>query len=384
MKKILLMTVIVIMLTASAFAESSISIGGYKIARIEQGDVDFSIFGRLSPGFRYSHRHVDVQDSSRFAIDSGTVGGDRFGFRGSFGLNEDSKSRVGFVLERGLNLDTGTEPGGWNRQANVYVSHADYGRLSVGRIQTPQFNFIGDFDPFDDLYDSLAANVYVYNPRWSNAATYDSPTWGGFAFTVGGSANTTGDEGNDNSSYSGNVTGLVFAPNYHKGGFSAVLNLGHYRLKSSDNDALLDKEGVMVTDLLVGYDFGPISVAGMFGVRNASERDFLLGSSVDTESLVTKTTQWMVGAAVPMFEKKGKIMVSFTGREMELFEVDSKAQSRQFSLGYTHAVNRYFKLYGVYGYINNDDTAKNSFATATVPGGSGYQSVTTLGAWFSF
>ena len=164
------------------FAESHISAGGYKLAKTDKGDANLTIYGRVSPGLRYSHRPVDRSRKEHTALDSGTRGGDRLGFIGDIGLPEGF--RAGFVLETGLSLDSGKGNGRWNRQAFASVSHENCGRLALGRIPTPQWRFIDRFDPFEDAYDPLAANVYIFNSRFDNSIMYDSPTWNGFTFTA--------------------------------------------------------------------------------------------------------------------------------------------------------------------------------------------------------
>ena len=68
---------------------------------------------------------------------------------------------------------------------------------------------------------------------------------------------------------------------------------------------------------------------------------------------------------------------------MSLDSTNSKAYSNQFSIGYVQSFHKLVSAYAVYGYILNNDVAKSS-VPARVPGGSGYQSVATLGVRLTF
>ena len=373
-------TVLAMLSAIPVFAGSSISTAGYDIVKTDKGDASLTIYGRVSPGLRYSKRPADGSGGDHLALDSGTRGGDRFGLIGDIGLPMDL--RTGFVLERGLSLDSGQGNTRWNRKAFAFLSHENLGKLSIGRVPTPQFRDIELYDPFEDAYDPLAANVYVFNARFDNALMYESPAWNGFSLTVGGSTDTAGNRTADRTPDPGNSQGFFFAPRYENGPFSTTVFLTYHKLKN-DNGHPLAGADVFAFDLFAGYDFGTVNLTAMLGLREASERDFIMGSAINLNSQVTRTVQWLVGAKVPLFEKKGNVMAAYTGRRMSLAKEDSKAHSHMFSLGYAHVFNRYFRVYAGYAYIINNSTARTIAGAATVPGGP-FQSLVTLGTSISF
>ena len=147
--------------------------------------------------------------------------------------------------------------------------------------------------------------------------------------------------------------------------------------------AQFGKKLLWVGDLFLGYDFGRVYIAGGVGLREASNTDFLLGSALDLDSPVTRTIQWFGGAVVRVFDSNGKIMLAYSGRQMSLNATDSKAETHQFSIGYSHSFHKLLSAHANYGYILNNEVAK-AHMPARVPGGRGYQSVATLGVRLTF
>ena len=362
------------------FAGSGISTGGQEIVKTDRGDASLTIYGRVSPGIRYAHRPPYGEGNDRLAVDSGTHGGDRFGLIGDLGL--PMGFRTGFVVERGLRFDSGQENDPWNRQAFASLSHEGYGTLFVGRVPTPQFRFIDLYDPFEDAFDPRTTIVYIYNAVFDNALMYDFPERNGFSLTIGGSKDTAGSRVADITPNPGDVRAIVFAPRYDSGPFSSALFLTYHRLKN-DNGHPLDGESVLVFDLFTGYDFGPVKLTGMFGLREASSRDFIMDSAVNLNSQATRTVQWMGGVTVPLSEKKASVLAAYTGRRTSLVGEDSRAYSHMFSVGYTRVFRQYFRFYCGYAHIINSSAAKSAAGAVTLPGGL-YQSLISVGISFSF
>ena len=65
-----------------------------------------TVYGLVDMGYKWSGDNMDDRVSSRSALDSGMSAGSRLGFKGTEDLGNGMKA--GFVLEQGLNLDTGT------------------------------------------------------------------------------------------------------------------------------------------------------------------------------------------------------------------------------------------------------------------------------------
>jgi predicted porin len=114
-------------------------------------------------------------------VDASGLLASRIGVRGKEELGGGWRSN--FLLEAGLDGDTGAQPDGnrlFNRQAWVGLAGAP-GELRLGRQNTPQFYMNGKFDAFTSATQASGwNNLFGAPPRLDNAVGYFSPSWGGW------------------------------------------------------------------------------------------------------------------------------------------------------------------------------------------------------------
>ena len=135
-------------------------------------------------------------------LNCGIDAGNRLGFKGTEDLGNGLKAV--FLLEQGFNVDDGCSGQGnrlYNRQAYVGLS-GGFGTAVGGRLYTPYYTFMFQFDPFGNgtvgAYSNAwrvgaspvnangtsapppAVNGLMDPQRVDNAIAYISPSFGGF------------------------------------------------------------------------------------------------------------------------------------------------------------------------------------------------------------
>lgn len=106
------------------------------------------------------------------------LSGSRLGFKGTEDLGGGLNAN--FLLELGITPDEATFSGLLNRQSYVGLT-GGFGGVTLGRQYTPYFNVQAAMD----LYGNIDAPGYIValhnRARASNAVTYSTPNFGGFA-----------------------------------------------------------------------------------------------------------------------------------------------------------------------------------------------------------
>lgn len=303
-----------------------------------------TIYGVVDMGYKYQGDNVIDGVKTRNAIDSGISGGSRLGFKGTEDLGNGLKA--GFVLEQGINADTGTSAQGgstFGRQSFVSLS-GGFGAVALGRQSTPQHLIMaGNVDPFG-LGKGTAAglqNFYYSDARLDNLAAYVSPTWSGFNVVAGYTFNA----GNTNSGNTINqneqspnlknqdVRVWVISPSYKNGPIYVAAN--YHKL----DPVLSGVESTKVWDLAGTYDFGVVKVGAIYGQRK--QNDFY------------KMKQWALTGAVPV-GAAGKVQVMYGQRKTDLEAFSNDAKVSQWGLGYEHALSKRTALYTVYAQQNQN------------------------------
>ena len=275
----------------------------------------------------------------------------RIGFRGTEDLGGGLKAN--FVLEGGINLDTGDGKSGgatdsgfqFKRQSTVGLA-GNFGEVRLGRELTAAFKATGRYDVFGSVglgYSRLWADGAVAdananatavttNVRVSNMVTYVSPDFTGFKVGLNyGFGETT--NGNSDSSYMG--AGLT----YDNGPLS--LGLGLERLKLGANSVA--NSDVDAWSLGGSYNFGVAKV--LAGYRE---------STVDRAAGENKRSGYYLAATAPV--GPGRVRVSYNRYENELANLKEKAD--QFAIGYVYGLSKRTSVYGTYAYIKNKDGAR--------------------------
>jgi len=283
-------------------------------------------------------------------VTSGNNKTSRLGFRGVEDLGGGLKAN--FVLEGGINLDTGDGKSGgatdngfqFKRQSTVGLA-GNFGEVRLGRELTAAFNATARYDVFGSVglaqsrlwadggvVDANAnAKAVTTNLRISNAVTYVSPSFSGFKVGVNyGFGEVAG--GNSKSGYMG--AGLM----YDNGPLS--LGLGLERLKSGANSVATSD--IDAWSLGGSYDFGVAKV--LAGYRE---------SKVDVAAGENKRLGYYVAATAPV--GPGLVRASYNRYENKLAGFKEKAD--QFGLGYVYSLSKRTSVYGTYAYLKNKDGA---------------------------
>jgi len=180
-----------------------------------------TLYGVADAGIEYTSKSAPtsagIGGGNAFRVTSGNQSGSRWGIRGVEDLGGGLKSV--FVLESGVNFDTGTSgQGGRLFGRNAYVGlQGQYGTLTLGRHTTPYFDFGLLYDPMAiSTRYGITSTAPEFGSRADNSAKYIG-TFGGL--TVSGLYSLT----NNGTEIPGNFTNgreYSLLANYAAGPFS--------------------------------------------------------------------------------------------------------------------------------------------------------------------
>ena len=276
--------------------------------------------------------------SGKSVLNSGGMTTSWYGFKGTEDLGGGLKAN--FALTAFLQVDTGT-PGRFandpyfSRDANVSLSDASLGTLTVGRALAPNFLPTILFNPFGDSFTFsplvLHNNVGLFNGTgwtqtvpsdtgWNNEVIYSSPNFGGLT------ANVHYQFGEQAGNSGVNNHGLNLL--YFHGPFAAT---AFYERDEVSNPISAPFAGNDTkTDWMVGssYDF---KVAKLFGTYGKAE----------SEVASTSTRTWSLGTSIPV--GPGSVMLAYADSKVDLSAVTRKTTS----LGYDYPLSKSTDLYAV-------------------------------------
>lgn len=275
------------------------------------------------------------------------IGGNQFsriGFRGVEDLGGGWSA--GFVLDAGLNLDTGagaltsadnlTTTGGgaltFSRRSTVSLISKTWGELRLGRDFVPTYWNLTGFDPFgsagagsvNNLAQGGLTRVSTVQTavRASNSIGYVLPSLHGFY----GQAMHALAEGNGASRQDGRYSGLRLG--YARDGWNLALAHGATRLASGD---------VSTSNIGASYQFAGIkAMAQVF-------RD-----SKEVVAAPNRSNGWLVGAQINA--GPGYIPLSYT-RVSD--NSASDRQAKQLAVGYVYNLSKRTALYSTYSRLQN-------------------------------
>ena len=304
--------------------------------------------------------HVNGNDNWT-GLSSGANKTSRLGFRGVEDLGGGLKAN--FVLEGGINLDTGDGKSGgatdsgfqFKRQSTVGLA-GNFGEVRLGRELTAAYNATARYDVFgsvgiahsqlwDDgknLNTTTFADPYHYttNQRVSNAITYVSPDFSGFKVAANYGFGEIAGKNRDGRYFGGGLT-------YDNGPLS--LGLGAERLNKGDGAAMQAQASHDLTAWSLGgsYDLGVAKL--LAGYRQSTAKDVLgLGD--------LKNRGYMLAVTAPV--GPGLVRAAYNRYEAK-FDGD-KGVTDQFGLGYVYNLSKRTSVYGTYAYIKNkNDNALN-------------------------
>jgi GBP family porin len=331
---------------------------------------------------------LDIANSgygTQTRVQSGQSAGSRIGFKGEEALGNGLKAE--FVLESGVNLDTGSISGHttnvqqgvagqntapnqtpnttqnagstiFSRQAYAGLKSATLGGVYFGKQYTPGFTVKAKADAFGLGMSPNANNVYQMADRFDNAVTYKSPVWAGFSGQV---AYSSGQE--DNGTDNGNAT-------------TAQVRAGK------------------AAGIMAQYDNGPVWVGGSYhdvngvnfttgtGTAPAATKEYLLGASYDFKVVkayagygARKTTQegtegksadnsfYNVGVTAPFGAHK--VLAQYSRLNDKL---TADADFSVYGVGYEYAMSKRTALYAAYARGENKNAGTSRLNSALTNG----------------
>lgn len=277
MKKVLLVGVAGGVLSAAAWAQSSVTLYGRADLAVQASNFSRSGAGSLT------------------SVNSGHKTGSRWGLRGSEDLGGGLKAI--FRLEQGVNMDTGTLAQGgraFGRHAHVGLE-GGFGTVALGRISTfdgGAFDMFTQIDPFGAGYGvaTLASTFSAAGGlRVDNAVFYRSPQLAGFQAGAMHSFQADGQE------LAGSGTNTRFdhvGANFQSGPFYAAIDYSKAKFPVAKN--FKDQEMLYAG---ATYDFKVAKLHAAYGVEKGVRS--ALKSSIGATAEGTDAKSWMLGASVP-------------------------------------------------------------------------------------
>ena len=150
---------------------------------------DVQLYGIVDTGLGYSHLDYDgfADDEDSFEMKSGQASGSRFGFKGTEELGNGLT--VGFILENGIDSDTGADTTNFfNREASLFVQ-GSFGKVGMGRIGSfnngqSSWAKMGVMSAFGTSswggFSAQLANLMSTAGQWDNMIAYETPSYAGF------------------------------------------------------------------------------------------------------------------------------------------------------------------------------------------------------------
>ena len=284
-------------------------------------------------------------------LTSGVASGSRLGFKGTEDLGGGLS--VLFLLENGLNVDTGTAGQGgllFGRQAYVGM-RGSFGSVLLGRQYTPEFGGLVMVDPFStglagDI-KNLAAVTGNSASRMDNAIKYISPTVEG-------------------------VTGeLVYAPGEVSGDSAAGRQLGGalsyaagplsmrlgYHNRNNDTATVKNTDNAKNALFSLTYDFAVAKAHFAYGTAKGLNSSPLRNTSnpfgYAVAPAASRDSQFLLlGATIPA--GPGTFMASYMRKDDR---GAANQDANQIAVGYRYALSKRSDLYTAYARISNKNGA---------------------------
>lgn len=298
----------------SAFALTALAAQAQSTVSI-YGLMDLSVGSSKAPGAA----------KSTTALDSGKMTTSYIGFGGKEDLGGGLAAV--FKLESFLRADTGAQgrfdgDPTFARSANVGLTSASFGTLTLGRNTTPLFVSTLLFNAFGDSFGYSPSIRHYFtsgtttgDTGWSDSVAYASPSLGGLRFGLAGALKNNGATDSNGGNWSANI-------GYGAGPLAG--SLVHQRVKKDGASPVADTQ---TTQFGGSYDFGLAKAFIQYG---------------EVKNLTTDNTFKIsgLGARVPM--GAGALLAQW-GQ----INAKSSADRKTLSLGYVHSLSKRTELYAV-------------------------------------
>lgn len=370
MKMKLFAAAVAALAAGGAYAQSSVTLYGVVDAGVE--------YANHQPGVSGSHDVV--------RLNSGGMSGSRWGLRGVEDLGGGLKGV--FVLESGFNVDTGTSGQNnrlFGRQAFVGMQ-SQFGTLTLGRHQTPFYDFGLAFDPMAISPNySITAQAPEFQQRADNSIKYIG-TFGGL---TGSLLYSTGSNTAGTASVYQGISGEV-PGNYHLGremSASVMYNGGPFSVGAIYDEtnvgiAAADGAKIRRTSIAGTYAFGPAKVFAGYRYAHAQGGAVLPGgvNTVDGAAKIANVSNlYWLGMGYQLTPA-----LSLTGAAYYQDFRNTGADPWSFVVSTDYAFSKRTDAYFNVAYTKNKDgsTLGTSSASPGSLGGSGFG--TTLGSYNQF
>ncbi|MEO8154524.1 MAG: porin [Rhizobacter sp.] len=326
--KSLAMAAAMLCMSATAFAQSSVS--AYGLVDMSAGQFE------------------DAGATKLKKAESGNMATSFLGFSGKEELSSSLKAK--FAIETFLRADTGaagrfTGDVYWARASWVGLE-GDFGSTTLGRttnqffVSTLIFNALGDsFGYSPSIRQVLTPNVvhpqmlaFLGDTGWSNSILYSSPSSGGFSFNLQGALGE-GAAGATGRNVGGNVL-------YFGGPFAATVAIQQVKQGVSGFTPAIQSAGFQSQDSVqvgASYDLNVVKLMGQY-------------SQVKTKATVdTKSTIYGFGATAPL--GAGKLLVQYGNAKADFAGTQAEVVNKTLTVGYDYFFS---KSTDVYALVMND------------------------------
>lgn len=316
MKKSLLALAVLGAFTATASAQSSVT-----------------LYGNIDINARYTKNG----DDSIKSLGNNGISSSAFGVRGTEDLGGGLS--VGFQLEGDVGPDNGTANGAkfWGRTSILSLTSTSFGQVRLGRDYTPTFRGFAGYDPF--LTNGVANHAGMFTTlgtgattlvRADNSVAYVMPNMGG----IYANAMIAAGEGTPGNKYFGGRVGYAAGP------LDVSLSYG-------ETEVVGDNEFTHF-NLGAAYNFG---MARLMGVYSRLETD--LGADAEQDV-------WLIGATMPI-GTAGSLRAAYSHTEVK----NTQIEADRFAVGYWHSLSKRTTLYTNLARTSNE--AGGTFASIGGP-----------------
>jgi general bacterial porin, GBP family len=226
-----------------------------------------TLYGLIDASIMYTN---NTGSGARYAMNSGSVNGSRWGLRGAEDLGGGLKAI--FVLENGFSISNGTmlqQSREFGRQAFVGLSSNQFGTITAGRQYESVYDYLGPLALTGSGYGgTMAAHPYDNDTlnaslRVNNTVKYTSVDYNGFKFGgMYGFSNAAGGFSN-NRVYSAGASYQYAGFNF-AGGYTQVNNSGSNTATGAVGQATIAAARNRIFGAGLNYAFGPAVIGFVF------------------------------------------------------------------------------------------------------------------------
>ena len=354
---------------------------------------DVQLYGIVDTGFLYTHTDTDKAGADavdKLEMKSGMASGSRFGFKGTEDLGNGLT--VGFILENGIESDTGVDKGVFfDRESSLFLQ-GSFGKVAFGRIGSinngtsswGKYGMISAFGTSYTDYSAQAGNWAVGASLWDNMIAYQTPTFAGFTvYAQYGMGNqlTAGNKkvGVENESSSDRYYAL--GATYANGPLNlyAAVDSINYASAGDGTDAKYGVDDSLTVTVGGNYDFevaklfagaqyfDEVKLSSLKGVVGGFKAGDYNSSNGTVSGFASKVKGWSLGLSASIPAGTGTVLVGAAYVDAEAADSQT-TQDDEFSrwivsAGYDYPFSKRTDVYVVATYMQ--DSLK--FTTAETP-----------------